>query len=153
MILSSWDSFTVPRLKASKPSHPIAKKIMRKIEALTLNAIDPHNSIKKDWSRKNMAVYFSSDKSNCSIYLHGNLICEVWPDEIYFQDAGWKTNTTKSRINIISNFFGVPGVYQRQGKWFVDKKTPWTGSASYELPVNQYGAIGRFIDYRNYLPH
>lgn len=121
---------------------------MRKIEAKTLNAIDPNNSIKKDWSFGNMAVYFSSDKKVCSIHLHGNLICRLWPDEIAFYDAGWKSNTTKSRINSIANFFGVPGVYQHKFDWWIDKKTPWVGSVHYKLPTNQYGALGRFIDYR-----
>ena len=124
---------------------------MRKIEAKTLNAIDPNNPIKKDWSFGNMAVYFSSDQKVCSIHLHKNLICRLWPDQITFYDAGWQSNTTKSRINVIAHFFGVPGVYQHNFLWWINKKTPWTGSASYKLPANEYGAFGRFIDYRPYL--
>ena len=130
---------------------------MRKIEAKTLNAIDPNNPIKKDWNFGNMAVYFTSE-TGCSVYLHNNLICSLqcygflspW-DTIEFYDAGWKSNTTKSRINIIARFFGVPGVYQHQFDWWIDKKTPWTGSAHYKLPTNEYGVLGRFIDYRRFL--
>ena len=130
---------------------------MRKIEARMLAAID----LKKNWSSANMRV--EVDKTSICVLLHNNLICQIkynWPvsetktrNLICLKDAGWETVTTKSRLNRISDFFGLPGIYQKNFKWFTDSryKNEWKGWAEYELPKNEYGSIGRFVDYRRFV--
>tara|TARA_R100001082_G_C4350912_1_gene154460 strand:- start:588 stop:1001 length:414 start_codon:yes stop_codon:yes gene_type:complete len=130
---------------------------MRKIEAQMLEAID----LKKNWSLANMRV--QSDDTGICVYLHDNLICQImpnWPvelnqtkDLICLKDAGWQTVTTKSRLNRIADFFGLPGIYQKNFKWFTDSryKEEWQGHKTYELKPNEYGYKGRFIDYRPFL--
>lgn len=57
------------------------------------------------------------------LYLHGNLIAVNYPEDgIYITNAGWKTSTTKERLN------GIGGVFinQKNGKWFLNGE-PWNG--------------------------
>tara|TARA_A100001037_G_scaffold243156_1_gene223766 strand:+ start:66 stop:656 length:591 start_codon:yes stop_codon:yes gene_type:complete len=72
-----------------------------------------------------------------NVYLHGNLIAEIHQWEtvsgesfhtVRFDDCGWKTPTTKSRINAIAEVLGVPGVSQVKGEWFFHRPL-WTGDA------------------------
>lgn len=43
-----------------------------------------------------------------ALYLHGNKIAELRNGELWITTAGWKTNTTKERLN------GLPNVHIRQ---------------------------------------
>lgn len=49
------------------------------------------------------------------IALHGHPIIRFYPDRIEFRDAGWKTNTTRDRLN---RFLPV-GIFQRDHRWYV----------------------------------
>ena len=69
-----------------------------------------------------------------NVYLHGNLIAEIHQWEtvsgesfhtVRFDDCGWKTRTTSSRINAIAEVLGVPGVSQIKGEWFFTRPL-WT---------------------------
>lgn len=43
---------------------------------------------------------------------------EAW---VILNSGGWRTVTTKTRMNQAANQFGLGyGVYQRKGEWFVD---------------------------------
>lgn len=57
-----------------------------------------------------------------SLFLFGNKIAEKRTDGIYITNAGWKSATTKERLN------GLPGVSinQDKGNWFLNGK-PWDG--------------------------
>ena len=44
---------------------------------------------------------------------------------VRFDDCGWKTRTTSSRINAIAEVLGVPGVSQIKGEWFFTRPL-WT---------------------------
>ncbi|SVD06445.1 uncharacterized protein METZ01_LOCUS359299 [marine metagenome] len=60
-----------------------------------------------------------------NVWLHGNKIAEK--DEfgnLYISNAGWKSNTTKERLNgllELGNFqqFPVPHIFQKNFKWFL----------------------------------
>jgi hypothetical protein len=119
---------------------------MRLIEAQTIQAIRdlfwlPEYS-GTYWRSGHMEVYQAHQglqgtfdyERTIRVELHGNLICRIWPaDQILeVSDAGWRTNTTKSRINVILSCLcgdgkKSPSVHQKDGEWFLGKGVPWQG--------------------------
>ena len=87
---------------------------MRKIEAQMINAVrDCLNGSEKTWRSGNTEVTTCSYERFVEVRLHGNLIAEF---DSYFcgdptvrgltvSDCGWRTNTTKSRINSLLKAF------------------------------------------------
>ena len=90
---------------------------MRKIETLMNQAI----SNRKDWKSGNTRVVSYNGFDRVDVQLHGNHICTLNHSEIVLSDGGWRTTTTKSRLNSIIEEFGIEGerVYQKKGQWFV----------------------------------
>jgi len=89
---------------------------MRKIETLMNTAIKNGTN----WSRANTSV--TNDEGISTVYLHGNKIAEIGDAFVRIFDGGWRTNTTKSRLNAIINEFCcayTDGVYQHQFEWFI----------------------------------
>ena len=89
---------------------------MRKIETQMNDAI----ANDKNWSGGNTTV--ATENGVSFVYLHGNKIAEVDEDSVTVFDGGWRTNTTKSRLNAIINRFCDPftdGVHQSQYEWFI----------------------------------
>ena len=87
---------------------------MRKIERQMNDAI----IASKEWRLDNTEVI---NEGNVSVVkLHGNKIAEVGPTFIKLYDGGWRTVTTKSRLNAILNVHGCnfDGVFQKKGEWF-----------------------------------
>ena len=89
---------------------------MRKIERLMNKAI----TNQKDWKMDNTEVISFTNSSD--IYLHGNLIARIGETWIELFDGGWRTATTKSRLNAILSEHGCPGeyVFQKNFQWFVN---------------------------------
>jgi hypothetical protein len=89
---------------------------MRKIESLMVEAIKEA----LNWKQDNTEV--RTDLDNVShVYLHGNLIAKVGDDWLSLYDGGWRTNTTKSRINAVLAVHGNgERVYQKDHQWFID---------------------------------
>ena len=59
-----------------------------------------------------------------TLYLHDNEIAKFDEDgRLWITNAGWKSNTTKERLN------GLPGVsiHQRNYTWYLNDR-PWDGS-------------------------
>jgi hypothetical protein len=81
-----------------------------------------------------------------ALYLHGNLIAwkESEPDgsvRLTLSDAGWRTATTKDRLNGILQLAGIPArIYQEQGEWYMSRldggapPVDWDGRWSFYLP-------------------
>ena len=89
---------------------------MRKIEKLMNIAIQN----KTDWRMSNTTVSNNDDVS--TVYLHGNKIAEIGDAFVRIFDGGWRTNTTKSRLNAIINEFCnafTDGVFQKDFQWYV----------------------------------
>ena len=66
-----------------------------------------------------------------TLYLHDNAIAKF--DEngrLWITNAGWKSNTTKERLN------GIPGVsiYQKDFTWYLNDE-PWNGDW---VRINRY---------------
>lgn len=87
------------------------------------------------------------------MYLHGNCIAkkivisrnleeEIVSSKIYITDAGWRTTTTKERLN------GIPwvSISQKKGVWYLNGK-PLT-SEYYE--AQWYGSRLKWIDISNF---
>lgn len=93
---------------------------MRKITQDSVNAFMNGENFRK----QNMEV--DAERGIVSLFLHGNLIATrtkrhgKWSTQI--TNAGWKSNTTKERLN------AIPGVniYQRKGVWYLNDKE-WNG--------------------------
>lgn len=83
-----------------------------------------------DWKRANMRVYWIELVPDIGRYavmveLHGNRICRITKTAgqngytLEFNNAGWPTATTKSRINAIASEFSANGrVEQKDYSWF-----------------------------------
>lgn len=90
---------------------------MRKIESQMCQAIQSN----KNWKSGNTEVITNDTVSN--VYLHGNLIATVTETDMTIFDGGWKSVTTKSRLNALCVEFCITGecVYQKDFLWYVRK--------------------------------
>ena len=90
---------------------------MRQIEKDMLSAI----KLGKCWHKANTEVYTNDNKASL-VYLHGNHIATVTDNNVRVFDGGWRSNTTKSRLNVIINEFCdalTDGVFQKDYQWFI----------------------------------
>ena len=90
---------------------------MRKIETQMCQAIQSN----KNWKSGNTEVVTNDTTSN--VYLHGNLIATVTEYDMTIFDGGWQSNTTKSRLNALCDYFCITGegVFQKDFLWYVRK--------------------------------
>ena len=88
---------------------------MRKIERLMNEAVNEA----LNWKSGNTEV--KTDLSNNSrVFLHGNHIATIGEGFIQLFDGGWRTATTKSRLNSLLFAHGADDhVFQKKGEWFV----------------------------------
>jgi hypothetical protein len=87
---------------------------MRKIETAMNQAITSG----KDWKSGNTTVAHRDTEFGIvsDVRLHGNLIASVGNYGITLHDGGWRSNTTKSRLNAILRANGRPG------RWYLPEK-------------------------------
>ena len=89
---------------------------MRVIEKVMLDAFVAG----RNKCRANDEIVVDTLRGTVSWYLHGNLIAEKSSDFVLIRDAGWQTNTTKSRLNAILWGLGINCyIYQSQYQWYV----------------------------------
>ena len=112
---------------------------MRKIERSMNAAIKS----KRNWSSSNTEVRRGRNDITdpCSnVYLHGNHIASVKDNgDVSISNAGWRTNTTKSRLNALIDFvFGGVGngIFQHNFNWYMVRN----GHQS-EFPCNEWVAV------------
>lgn len=100
---------------------------MRQIETLMNAAI----TSEQDWKKDNTQVINIEGVS--FVYLYDNLIAMVADTWLELFDAGYQTNTTKSRLNAILTVHGNgERIYQKNHQWFLsttDGDVKFTGSA------------------------
>ena len=91
----------------------MARKIEQQMNEAILN--------RKDWHKANTRVEYEQGNCISRVYLHGNKIAEVGDNFIRLFDGGWRSVTTKSRLNAIlrGNGNGTEGVYQRNYQWYI----------------------------------
>lgn len=72
----------------------------------------------------NTEIYTCNDADAVLVWLHNNLIARVSADNVILYSCGWKTPTTKSRLNAILCGLGINCyIYQSQYKWYVRNTT------------------------------
>lgn len=80
-----------------------------------------------------------------SIWLHDNKIVDDREDGIYISNAGWKSNTTKERLNAISDV----NIVQRNFVWYLNGHEwngEWTKVRNWNFYQNLSGAIEQPIE-------
>ena len=103
---------------------------MRKIERDMCQAIVDDRD---HWCKANTSVSKDADGVH-HVYLHGNEIAQVDDLNIKVRHCGWRTNTTKSRLNAILTTFGYgfDGVFQKDFMWYLhDSHTSTDTEMSY----------------------
>lgn len=88
---------------------------MRKIEQQMIEAIN--NKVAFSQSNTQVVIIANSAK----VFLHGNFIAAINLKlrKVSVSNCGWKSNVTKSRINAIANNYGLAGINQKAGVWYV----------------------------------
>ena len=101
--------------------------MVRKIEAQMNDAI----LNRKDWKKDNTEVIYSPEREVSYVMLHGNHIATVGETFVEVYSCGYKTATTKSRLNAILAEHAIAGecIFQRNFKWFVHKLAGYAGSS------------------------
>lgn len=90
---------------------------MRQIEQNLINAIRGKD---KSWGESNTMVSYNDNTETYDVFLHGNKIASIDYDdrEVRLSSCGWRTNTTKSRLNAILTALRADGyVRQTQRRW------------------------------------
>ena len=80
-------------------------------------------------------------ESYYSVRLHGNEILKIYKDRFIPMDAGWRTVTTKARLN---DFMPVGYVYQRNWDWYLtigDTTYDWGDVAFVSTRNVNYGEV------------
>lgn len=52
------------------------------------------------------------------MYLFGNMIAHKEGNELFISTCGWRSNTTKERLNGILSAYELPTIYQKKGIWY-----------------------------------
>ena len=94
---------------------------MRKIETQMNMAIRSQ----KNWAGGNTTVFTDDAGLYSTVYLHGNKIASYSHVDrsLEILDGGWKSNTTKSRLNaLLSEFKPGFGVFQKNWEWFISDR-------------------------------
>ena len=74
----------------------------------------------KDWKNDNTKVTYSPERDANYVYLHGNHIATIGDTFLELYTCGYKTPTTKSRLNSILKVHGNGArIFQRDFEWFV----------------------------------
>ena len=98
---------------------------MRTIEKKMLSAIIQRKNFSLDNTRVE-CIHFphpidSGDRiiDRCNVYLHNSLIATITPDSVTVNNAGYRTNVTKSRLSTILREFCGASVSQTNFEWFL----------------------------------
>jgi hypothetical protein len=107
---------------------------MKKIEEGMITAIKNGKDYKKD----NTEIYNYKDEihSVIQVYLYGRRVATIYPDKIHLLDIGWRTTTTKSRLNAILSHYDLGKLYSKNYTWYLktnDEDEEWTGSKTFEI--------------------
>ena len=84
---------------------------MRKIESQMCAAIQKNIN----WQSANTSVHFNEETGESIVRLHGNKIAVVSDNDMTIFDGGYQSNTTKSCLNALCDYFCVAGegVFQK----------------------------------------
>ena len=103
---------------------------MRKIEREMIQAIIDRSHFSKANTKVQVHVPMGVDsRAEMRVYLHDNHIATYANEGLYINHQGWKTNTTKSRLNALIKFVlgDMSGIYQKNFNWFMKQVDNATG--------------------------
>jgi len=89
---------------------------MRKIEEKMIDAIN----YRQNWSCDNTMVEIEGDKIIVKLYFHP--IARISKNSIQISSCGWRSSSTKSRLNAILSHFGVERIYQQDFVWYINNE-------------------------------
>jgi hypothetical protein len=112
---------------------------MRKIEREMIEAI----KTKKPYNNDNTEV--SIREGILRVYLHGHLIAQIEESELFLTDCGYKTKTTKSRLNCLLSHFGFPVLYSKNYQWYIGDDM-WQGNKIFQIVDREAELIEYFKD-------
>lgn len=96
---------------------------MRKIEENMLHAIAEMKNFKSGDTR--VSIESKNVNDNVAlVWLNDNLIAQWNPryNSLFIYDGGWESNTTKSRLNAIMEYFAHGwAIVQRRHVWYMDE--------------------------------
>ena len=98
---------------------------MKVIEQEMIAAI----TARREWHKSNTSTHVNEREGYMIVRLHGNMIAVIYPDRnrIELRDGGgYRTVTTKNRLNAIAGHFGLPPIYQKAKVWYIGDQV-WTG--------------------------
>lgn len=101
---------------------------MRQITNEAVNAFMNGRSFKKD----NTTVKINEVTKNVSLLLYGNLIALLSGNELMVNHQGWKTNTTKERLNGVLDAYNLPRLSVKKGVWYIGNEE-FNGCKTFEL--------------------
>jgi hypothetical protein len=108
---------------------------MKLIEHDMIAAIGSRESL--NWG--NTRVVQDPDNRIASVRLFDNLIGQVHysAGKLYLTDCGYRTATTRSRLNALLDMLtttgGDQGIYQQSGLWYWKQGEAWPGTATVRL--------------------
>lgn len=84
---------------------------------------------RQNWRRSNTEVKIMCGGAVAAVYLHNNLIAVLHLNAglTYTSSAGWRTPTTKSRLNALLERHGI-AIHQVRGTWYWDSGTMFSDS-------------------------
>lgn len=86
---------------------------------------------------KNSNTQVIATKDYVELRLYNNIIAFKNTSGTYISDAGWKTNTTKERLNGILNQFSK-SLFQKNGIWYLKSNNDMIPT---ELPTRQFERV------------
>ena len=89
---------------------------MRRIEEKMIDAIN----YRKNWACDNTMVEIDGDE--IVVKLHFHPIAKIGKNSIQISSCGYRTKTTKSRLNAILSHFGVERIYQKDFVWYINNE-------------------------------
>jgi hypothetical protein len=110
---------------------------MRKIEERIIKAINYRDSAHR-LSVRDVVYSGALEGDDCVlVYLWDTCIARIYPKAVEIDTGGWRTNTTKSRLNAILWEYCRAKIYSVDCTWMID-----TMGKGYDHPVFTY-ATGR----------
>jgi hypothetical protein len=86
---------------------------MRKITAQAADAFKAGHAFKLSNTRVEIR------NGEAFLYLHDNMIAHKAGDQLYITHCGWKTPTTKERLNAVLDAFRLPRLKQKDYTWYL----------------------------------
>jgi hypothetical protein len=95
---------------------------MRRIEERIIEAIAVGATARLS-ERDTVETLLPGEKSTpewtCRVWLHSTCIATIYADRVVVNTGGWRTNTTKSRLNAILWEYCATAIHQKDYTWYV----------------------------------